>query len=122
MSLEINSATGLGGLTKQDIQTITDILAQQTNVEKALLFGSRAKGNYKHGSDVDIALKGRQLNVETISNISYLLNEETFLPYKFDILNYYSTSKKVTGHIDRVGIVFYENEGISIGSSQQPPA
>jgi predicted nucleotidyltransferase len=110
MSSAINSDTGSGGLTANDLKIVIDILEQQPYVEQALLFGSRAKGNYKNGSDVDIALKGRHLDFKTISHISYLLNEETHLPYKFDILNYYKTDKDVVEHIDRVGVVIYEQK------------
>lgn len=107
MSLEQNK-TNLGGLTENDIKVITGILEQQAEVEQAILFGSRAKGNYKNGSDVDIALKGRNINFKTTSHISYLLNEETQLPYKFDVLNYNSTEKDVVEHIARIGIEFYK--------------
>lgn len=97
------------GLKEEDIETINSILEQQPKVEQALIFGSRAKGNYKHGSDIDIALKGCRLNLEVCTHISFVLNEETQMPYKFDVLNYHAvSSKELVEHIDRVGIVFYE--------------
>jgi predicted nucleotidyltransferase len=72
------------------------------------MFGSRAKGNYKNGSDVDIALKGK-LSFETITHINYLLNEETTMPYKFDVLNYHTIQDKdLIEHINRAGICFYQ--------------
>jgi predicted nucleotidyltransferase len=76
------------GLKERDLEDIIPILQQQPQVESAVIFGSRAKGNYKNGSDVDIALRGDLVNLQVISQISYLLNEETFMPYKFDIVNY----------------------------------
>ena len=110
----MNSGTdkkpGIGGLTEQDLTTIIEVLEQHTLVDQALLFGSRAKGNYKNGSDVDIALKGRHLDFKAITRISYLLNEETKLPYRFDVLDYYKTNEAIAAHIDRVGIVFYERK------------
>src|ERR1035437_387652 len=72
------------GLMQEDIETIINILKDEVGVEKAIIFGSRAKGNYRNGSDVDIALKGEKVNFGTISNILYLLNEETMMPYRFD--------------------------------------
>lgn len=96
------------GLSEIDIATLTDTLSREPRVKKAFIFGSRAKGNFKHGSDVDIALKGNDLTFEDISRISYLLNEETNIPYKFDVLNYHSINEPaLTAHIDRVGIEFY---------------
>ena len=97
------------GLKDEDISTITGIIAQYGEVEKAFIFGSRAKGNYRNGSDVDIALQGKKISLETISGISYVLNEETLMPYHFDVLNYHTLNNPdLIHHIDRVGICFYE--------------
>ena len=104
-----NKTANLFGLKEDDLTAIISILKQQPKVEEALIFGSRAKGNYKPGSDVDIALKGTSLDFKTTSNISYLLNEETQMPYKFDVLDYHAISdKEVIEHIDRVGISFFK--------------
>lgn len=95
------------GFQQSDLAIIVSVLQKHQEVAEAWLFGSRAKGNYKTGSDVDIALKGEHLTAEIISNISYQLNEETSLPYKFDILNYNSISNiDLKEHVDRVGIRF----------------
>ena len=95
------------GLQQSDLAIIVSVLQKHQEVAEAWLFGSRAKGNYKAGSDVDIALKGEHLTAEIISSISYQLNEETSLPYKFDILNYNSISNiDLKEHIDRVGMRF----------------
>src|ERR1043166_6391180 len=97
------------GLKHDDLQTIISILEQQPCIEEALIFGSRSKGNFKPGSDVDIALKGRQLDFKIVSCISFLLNEETSMPYKFDVLNYHDIKNKdLVEHIDRVGTRFYK--------------
>ena len=96
------------GLLDTDIETIIQTLSKHPKVEHAYIFGSRAKGNFKNGSDVDIALKGTGLDLDTITQISYWLNEETNMPYRFDVLNYESINEtKLQEHIDRVGIEFY---------------
>jgi uncharacterized protein len=96
------------GISHNDISIIVSVLQQYEEVTEALLFGSRAKGNFRSSSDVDIALKGDTLNLEMVTDISYHLNEETYLPYKFDILNYHNISNNdLKKHIDRVGICFY---------------
>jgi predicted nucleotidyltransferase len=96
------------GLTETDMETITTVLSNKPVVDKAIIFGSRAKGNYKPGSDVDIALKGNDLTFDDVAGISYLLNEETSMPYKFDLLNYHTVKEpELKEHIDRVGIEFY---------------
>jgi predicted nucleotidyltransferase len=97
------------GLKKDDLQTICGILAQEPAIEQAIIFGSRAKGNYKPGSDVDIALKGKNLSAKITTTISFQLNEETTMPYKFDVLNYHTIKEPaLIEHINRVGKVFYE--------------
>lgn len=98
------------GLKENDINDITKVLNQFPEVEEAYIFGSRAKGNYKNGSDVDIALKGKQLSYETILELSGILNEDSLMPYRFEILNYHTIkSKELVDHIDRVGVIVYKN-------------
>jgi len=102
----------LFGLKEGDLETIRTILKSFPQIEEALIFGSRAKGNYKPGSDVDIVLRG---NVEEIApRVNYILNEESLLPYKFDVLDYrHIDNPKLVDHIDRLGIVFYRKKEFS---------
>lgn len=104
------------GLLESDMASILEIIGNQEFVEEVILFGSRAKGNYREGSDVDLALKGESLNFEKVSHISYLLNEETNMPYRFDLVNYHQIQEpELVNHIDRVGIpIFHRNTEIGI--------
>ena len=96
------------GLRPDALTTITHVLAQYPAVQTALLFGSRAKGNYKPGSDVDIALRGERVTDRMAAAIAYQLNEETIMPYHFDVLNYQTIANPdLVAHIDRVGEPFY---------------
>lgn len=97
------------GLKDGDLESIISVLKKYPRIEQAIIFGSRAKGDHKHGSDVDLVLKG---SVEDIApEISYSLNEDSLLPYKFDVLDYNSISNQnLIDHINRVGIVFYEKK------------
>lgn len=102
------------GLLEKDIEEIISVLEKFPKVENAIVFGSRAKGNFKNGSDVDIALKGKDLDFDTISHVSYQLNEETQMPYKFDLLNYHTIKEpELKNHIDRVGIEFYNRKHLN---------
>ena len=97
------------GLIGQDIEIILQAISKFPVISQAILFGSRAKGNYKTGSDIDLAIKGTEINHETVANLSFMLNEELALPYFFDIIHYEKiTEPKLTQHIDRVGKVIYE--------------
>ncbi|MCD4721810.1 MAG: restriction endonuclease subunit S [Desulfobacula sp.] len=105
------------GLTKKDIKTIIQVLGKYPEVETAVLYGSRAMGTYQRGSDIDIALKGGKLTSSICSHIHFELEEETLLPYFFDITDYQSIkNEKLKEHIDRVGKIIY---GIDNGEWQE---
>jgi len=94
------------GLKKSEIEIIRHTLSQVESVQQAILFGSRAKGSFKPGSDIDIAVKG--CKPEEIIKLSMLLNEETTLPFFFDILAFERiTNKELLQHIKRVGQIIY---------------
>ena len=99
------------GLAEKDIQAIRTVFAKYPAVEKVLLYGSRAMGNFKNGSDIDLVLVGpEKLNL----NIQYKIMEdidELMLPYLFDISIFHKISDpSVIDHINRVGVVFYESK------------
>jgi len=108
MTLRKNWIKNKLGLYKPDMEAIVAVLSQEPKVDQALIFGSRAKGNFKNGSDIDLALKGEKLDFNTVSQISYRLNEETAMPYRFDVLNYHGIQEpSLLEHIDMVGIELY---------------
>ena len=80
---------------------------QHDKIDEAILYGSRAKGNFKNGSDIDITLVGNDLNLSTINKIELEL-DDLLLPYTFDISIYHRISNpQLTDHIDRIGKIFY---------------
>ncbi|WP_228037448.1 nucleotidyltransferase domain-containing protein [Nodosilinea sp. LEGE 06152] len=82
---------------------------QFEEIATVVLFGSRAKGNYKQGSDVDLAVKGDRVTHRTVAHLADVLNEDLPLPYFFDIVHYNSlASQPLLEHIDRVGVVLYD--------------
>jgi len=99
------------GLRDSDISDIIQVLEKFPEVELARIFGSRAKGNYRNGSDVDLAVFGNNISFERIIHISSVLNEETMMPYYFDVLDYYSIENAdLVRHIDRIGRIIYSKE------------
>ena len=75
-------------------------------VQEAVLFGSRAKGNYRQGSDIDIAVKGT-VSKDVLSALLVAF-DETVLPYFVDIVVYdHIKNIALKEHIDRVGICIY---------------
>lgn len=98
------------GLLPRDMEYITQALQKFPEIEVALVFGSRAKGNYVRGSDVDLTIKGAGITHTTVSRLLFLLNEEYPLPYFFDVIHYESlVNPDLVEHIDRVGEIIYEH-------------
>ena len=96
------------GLLERDIRYIKKALEQCEEIEKAIIFGSRAMGNYKNGSDVDIAVLGELISNNTILKLNDYLNDIYPLPYFFDIINYNSiTNENLKKHIDIEGKIIY---------------
>lgn len=86
------------GLKELAIIEIKDVL-KKNNISTSIIFGSRAENTYKNGSDIDIAILGDE------KKISYLLNEESSLPYFFDVINLEKIkNKNLKEHINRIGI------------------
>ena len=97
------------GLKASDLDVIREVLERFPDVVSAWVYGSRALGTQKSGSDVDIALKGKDITRNTVTRISALLNEESPLPYHFDITSYHAINKpQLKEHIDRFGMLLYE--------------
>ena len=94
------------GLSDRTVNTILNYFTTKPEIKKVVLYGSRAKGNYKTGSDIDFAVW-----TDSHSNISAILNEldELQTPYKFDVTDYLRLEHTgMKQNIDNDGIVFYE--------------
>ena len=91
-----------------EIKQITDIIHSFPEIDQAIIFGSRAMGNYKNGSDVDIALKGKNISHEIVAEIRYRLNEETLLPFFFDVVDFNELQNEdLIAHINQFGKVLF---------------
>lgn len=96
------------GLSDATLATVRGILDRYPAVEQAILYGSRAKGNYKNGSDIDLTLIGAGLDFDTLGSIAGDLDDSD-IPYKVDLSILANiTNPNLVEHIQRVGIVFYE--------------
>jgi predicted nucleotidyltransferase len=99
------------GLSENMVSKIYTVLGQYPAVEKAVIYGSRAKGNFKPSSDIDIALKGN-IDLKLLSRI--ILNlDDLLLPYKFDLSIYnHIANQELLDHIDRVGKIIWDANNI----------
>ncbi|MBU5636213.1 nucleotidyltransferase domain-containing protein [Geomonas sp. Red69] len=96
------------GLSDDTIEKICDVLSHHAGVKKAVLYGSRAKGNFKPGSDIDLTLYGALLTTFDLGSIAEEL-DDLLLPYKIDLSLFARLDHtELKKHIERVGVVFYQ--------------
>ena len=97
------------GLKETAIHKIRAVLHRYPQVEQAILYGSRAKGNFKNGSDIDLTLRG---GADLTLNVLYKIMDELddlLLPHIIDLSIFDNINDPdVVEHIRRVGITFYE--------------
>ena len=112
------------GLSEATVAKIWDVLARFSAVEGAVLYGSRAKGTFKPGSDIDLTLLGKRLTLATLGDIADAL-DDLLLPYEIDLSIFDQIEHEgLRGHIRRVGRIFYpENrEGRPFSPEESLPA
>lgn len=98
---------GYYGLSDKDLDVMLRILSANERISKVILYGSRAKGNYKAFSDIDLALVGEGLTRNDINALNAAFYESS-LPYQQNIVIYNSLkNSELISHIDRCGIVIY---------------
>lgn len=98
------------GLSVQTIEAVCRVFAKYPQVERAVLYGSRAKGNYRNGSDIDLTLEGKDLTLSLLLKIETDL-DDLLLPYKIDLAILSKIENpELKDHIQRVGVVFYTQD------------
>lgn len=97
------------GLPPAAIVRIREVFARFPEVDKAVLYGSRAMGTYKNGSDIDLTLHG-ELSLPHLAAVASEL-DDLLLPYTIDLsLFALLNNADLREHIGRVGKVFYERK------------
>ncbi len=99
------------GIYDRSYFLILETLKNISEIEKAYIFGSRAMGNYKKGSDIDIAIMGEKLNFNITSSLYGLLNEKLPIPYVIDLVNFnIIETKELKEHILNEGKIIHNKE------------
>lgn len=94
------------GLPLSDLKRIVAVLAQEPAIQRVILFGSRAKGNFRDGSDIDLCLEAPTLDSGAVSRLASDL-DDLLLPWKIDlILRHEIRHPALVDHIQRAGIPF----------------
>tara|TARA_R110002050_G_scaffold244268_1_gene380876 strand:+ start:32512 stop:32850 length:339 start_codon:yes stop_codon:yes gene_type:complete len=92
------------GLSAPILNGLIQEITKNSKVSKIVLFGSRAKGNYREGSDIDIALFGAEINTNDLLQMASDL-ENIIFPYQIDLVIFDRiTAPKLKEHIERVGV------------------
>ena len=88
---------------------ILNAVEEFKEIEQVVLFGSRAMKSQRQGSDIDIALLGKNIDRSVVLRLHDFLNNQTIIPYFIDILDFNTISNpELIEHIQQNGLVIYE--------------
>jgi predicted nucleotidyltransferase len=97
------------GLSGKTIGMINEIFSSYPAIEKVVIYGSRARGDYKNGSDIDLTIYG-DVSFDDKLRISGLIYDLP-IPYTCDLSIFKDIkNENLTEHIERVGRIFYEKK------------
>lgn len=92
------------------VKKICRVFARYPQLESVIIYGSRALGNFKNGSDIDLTIKGCSLNIDTLTKIANDL-DELLTPYKFDLSSFSDIDNlDLKENIKKVGMTFYSKD------------
>ena len=104
-------ASSLGGLPPALLRQLEEVFSRYPEVSGVRLYGSRAKGTHRTGSDIDLAVDGSDLSIQMLNRIHTAL-DDLMSPYSFDLtMTQTVKNPDLLDHINRVGIVVYERGG-----------
>ena len=96
------------GLPEGVIESLVNVMAMEERIEKTVLFGSRVKGTYSEGSDIDLCLVGNDLDLAALSRLEEHI-DDLYFPWTVDLVPAASISDPaLVDHIHRVGATIYE--------------
>jgi len=98
------------GLTAETQKKLKNVFKDYPHIQKVLLYGSRAKGNFKPGSDIDITIIAPNSNLTELFKIENQI-DDLLLPYKLDISLFHQIdNSNLIEHINRIGIELYSKD------------
>jgi predicted nucleotidyltransferase len=101
------------GLEESELFDLVKVLSSNSKVDEIFLFGSRAKNKFHPFSDIDIALKGQDITLDDLLDLSNDL-DLLWLPYKVDLVNVAKIKEQdLIDHINRVGRLLYKKSNVS---------
>ncbi len=102
------------GLTESCVAKILKVAESFVEIETLVLYGSRALGTYKNGSDIDLVMLGEKLDSAVLGKFSLAL-DDLLLPYTFDLALFSQIeNQELRKHIERVGQTLYKRLPVSV--------
>ncbi len=99
------------GLPGATITAINQVFAAYPDIRRVVLYGSRAKGTHRPGSDIDLTLVGPEIAERRLHEIETRL-DDLLLPWTIDLSLFHTLqNRKLIEHIERVGVTFYPEQG-----------
>lgn len=104
------------GLSPATLDKLNSVFARHGAIDSVLIYGSRAKGNYRPGSDIDLTIKGTEIPFMEFIQIQHQI-DDLMLPYMVDLSQYQQVGNAdLIAHIDRVGVEIYvRDQGMDEG-------
>lgn len=101
------------GLRDKDMSYLMSIFESIDEIESVILYGSRARGDYQLASDIDLSLKGKDIEFEHVARIKYLIENESPMLLSADV-NIFSkiSNKQLIELIKRDGIEIYKKRAL----------
>ncbi|MCM2318408.1 Predicted nucleotidyltransferase [Geopseudomonas sagittaria] len=104
------SAESRFGLPLSAVEKLREVFRGWPQIRRAMLYGSRAKGNYRPGSDIDLTVEGEDLSLSQLLAIESQI-DDLLLPWMVDLsLRKDIDNPELLDHIERVGVLFYCRE------------
>lgn len=104
------------GLSKRALDLLRGVFSDYPGIDQAIIYGSRAKGNYRNGSDIDITLVGSALTFDDLLRIETGL-DDLMLPWRIDLsLLSHIDNPALLDHIARVGKLLWVRESAHSGT------
>lgn len=99
------------GLSQATLDRLNSVFSRYEAIDSVLIYGSRAKGNFRRGSDIDLTIKGQKMAFLDFMRLENDI-DDLLLPYTVDLSQYQDIANPdLVAHIDRVGVSIYERSG-----------
>ena len=100
----------LFGLSPETLRKLNSVFAQHNAIDSVVIYGSRAKGNYRAGSDIDLTIKSGEIPFAEFMQIENQI-DDLMLPYTVDLSQYHQLGNAaLIEHIDRIGVELFSRQ------------